>query len=222
MAAIVKFFNTWGKRDLDKLQADGLVSEVIEIPGPAYDPEIPAWQATILAGRIIALEGRDWHAFDDYRHWTVAIYLDAKGEYREYSLGEGTYTAKVDAPAEEIAKYHAFKVAESERLQAERLAKQRRDDIEKRWAISRRAGGDRIEAGLKDRNEYLKLQKAFYGENFNHALKLLKQYQSAKLRSSFRVSMAEQILNWLRDPNPKFRTPLSAKQLEYLAPPRRW
>src|SRR5262245_52534102 len=55
-----------------------------------------------------------------------------------------------------------------------------------------------------------KLRKTTNGRTGAPYFKLL---SSKRLRSKFKLSLREQVLNWLKDENPKYRTPLSTKQL---------
>jgi len=51
------------------------------------------------------------------------------------------------------------------------------------------------------------------GDDYRACVTLLK---TKKFRSTFRESMARQIKEWLVDPNPKFPSPLSARQRQYI------
>ena len=55
-----------------------------------------------------------------------------------------------------------------------------------------------------------------YSRGGDALLKLVGSYRANRLRSSFRISLAEQVERWLADPSPSYASPLSAKQLSYL------
>jgi hypothetical protein len=129
-----------------------------------------------------------------------ATYYDEKSdsfktvEYATTRAWTYTASAKIDAPKELIEEY------ERRQKEASRKSHER--------AIQYRA-----EAANLTVEEYKKLSTAISGSNLESVIKLVK---TKKFRSSFRESMANQVREWLANPNPKFPKPLSPKQMQYL------
>ena len=64
-----------------------------------------------------------------------------------------------------------------------------------------------------------KLRKAAeQNGDFNEVVKLMKSFKKGTIRSEFRQSLAIQIFNWMNDPAPTYKSPLSPKQFSYLRP----
>ena len=57
-----------------------------------------------------------------------------------------------------------------------------------------------------------KIRNVFPGENWSKVKVLL----TSNLRSQFRISIKNQIINWALDENPKYKQPLSNRQMNYL------
>jgi hypothetical protein len=57
------------------------------------------------------------------------------------------------------------------------------------------------------------LRRVYSQEEFAAIERLLR---TKKFRSEFRAKLCQQIRDWLNDPLPKYRTPLSARQIEYI------
>lgn len=64
------------------------------------------------------------------------------------------------------------------------------------------------------REQYDRLSVAYRGnlDILDAVVKLL----TSRLRSDFRKSLAQQVRDWLNDPNPKHYTPLSSRQASWL------
>lgn len=110
------------------------------------------------------------------------------------------YGSSVDATPEVMAWYEAW-----------RAEQYRRSDVRAKWNARKH---DRLmREQLKVTAEgYNRLCRAYIGETRSRVFKLL----TSKLRSGFRIKMANQVREWLADPNPKYPTPLSRKQVEYV------
>lgn len=72
----------------------------------------------------------------------------------------------------------------------------------------------REKAGLTYR-DYKRLKKAYRPGTEDHAV-VMKLLQTRRFRSDFRHSLALAIRAWMEDDTPKYRTPITAKQLQYL------
>lgn len=98
----------------------------------------------------------------------------------------------------------------------------RRREIQKRWDERRRHIARAGELGLT-RREYARLRQVEFARFRNdekgaEALYLLEQLLGTKnFRSSFRKSLADQVRAWVREESPKFRVPLSPKQMASLS-----
>lgn len=113
-----------------------------------------------------------------------------------------SYASSVDATPEVRAAYEAWKAAQERRRRvSEKLA--------------RRAERIRIARAIGETNyrNLRKLEAVVPGGYWNETIKLL---TSTNLRSAFRKSLKAQILAWYRDPSPKYSSPLSRKQWEYV------
>lgn len=90
-------------------------------------------------------------------------------------------------------------------------ARNRRARITARWA--RRAENARLRAamGLSTRAAVERLRRAS-GRYWQQVEKLM----TANLRSEFRISLAKQAREWAEQEHPKFSTPFSHKQWDYL------
>ena len=58
-----------------------------------------------------------------------------------------------------------------------------------------------------------------YGEISENLVRVGKLLHTKNFRSDFRKNMAEQVRAWLKDENPKYKTPLSPRQLDYCCNP---
>jgi hypothetical protein len=110
------------------------------------------------------------------------------------------YGSCVDAPPELMEKY-------KEHLAAEAKAKERTYFEQRKRRLEEACAAAEITP-----EQYRKLWAALNDEDFRAIIKLL----STNLRSDFRKSLASQVREWLADPNPKYRSPLSPKQLQYV------
>jgi hypothetical protein len=106
----------------------------------------------------------------------------------------------VDATPEVRAEYDAHLAYQkrSSEVLGRRAARQR--DAE----VARRAGLNRVQ---------VERLKAAVGTDYWDGVKRL---ITTNLRSGFRMSLRQQIINWVNDPNPKFSRPLSPKQMGYV------
>lgn len=109
------------------------------------------------------------------------------------------YASKADATPEIRAEYAAY--VEYSRRRSEIL--KRRNERKRMAEIARRAGLQRTQV------ENL---KSAVGSAWQGIERLI----TSNLRSGFRKSMRDQVIAWATDPVPKYRSPLSPKQLAYL------
>ena len=80
---------------------------------------------------------------------------------------------------------------------------------------------------LREVRNRLKMVASLHEVPYGKTLSLRKKYPykldsllqillSTRIRSGFKLSIREQIVNWLKDPNPKYQTPLSRRQLDFI------
>lgn len=67
------------------------------------------------------------------------------------------------------------------------------------------------ECGLT-RPQYVRLEAAL-GKYTYPVRKILASYKNNRLRSEFRKSLAKQVMDWVKDKAPKYKSPLSPKQI---------
>ena len=110
------------------------------------------------------------------------------------------YNSWVDATPEVRAEYKAYLDYEWRKAEILGRRKERMANSE----IARKAGLTRAQ---------VERLKAVVGRSDWDAVKRL---ITSNLRSGFRMSLRQQIMNWINDPAPKFSRPLSPKQLSYV------
>jgi hypothetical protein len=110
------------------------------------------------------------------------------------------YNSSVDATPEVRAEYNAYMAY-----------KQRRSEVLSRRAARQRDAEVAYKAGLT--RAQVERLKAVVGTSYWDGIKRL---ITSNLRSGFRMSLRQQVMNWINDPAPKFARPLSPKQMAYL------
>ena len=110
------------------------------------------------------------------------------------------YNSSVDATPEVRAEYEAYKEYQNRRSEvlARRRARQADADVGRKVGLNR--------------GQVQRLREAVGYSSWEGVKKLV----TANLRSGFRKSMRDQVMSWATNPNPKFATPLSIKQMFYL------
>lgn len=112
-----------------------------------------------------------------------------------------------DATPEVLAEYAAWE----RRQEAARKARIRNEKARK-LADRRRAMIDAAKAFEFPYQRLLRARRELSAERFDGVMWLL----TAKVRSGFKLSMRQQVIAWLKEPHPKYATPLARKQFEYL------
>jgi hypothetical protein len=156
---------------------------------------------TFAVGKVVALGKR---RFEDDTEYIAIYYNDATRNFEEVGYGSTrgwtAGSAQVDATDAVAALYADYR--EGVRAASQRrLEELRRNELESDAACLSLTVSqvDRIQAMGSDRYD------ALFG--------LLKV---KKHRSSFRASLNKQVRAWLDDPDPRYPSPLSAKQWKYL------
>jgi len=112
-----------------------------------------------------------------------------------------SYGSFVDATPEVLQAYQAY---ETKRLRKNRICE--------KWENRKEYMRIAKQAGLANYLQVIKLSKVTPYGMWSNVVRLL----TTNLRSSFRKSMREQIVNWVNDPAPKYNSPLSKRQWEYV------
>lgn len=151
------------------------------------------------------IELREWNDRDDSDFYAVCWKEDEGCLVRIYYdttrwASNGNY-AFVDASPEVIEKAKAFLKKKERSLKAKEI-----------WDLRQKLAGVAKEVGL-NRRQVEKLYKALYADDFWNVVYLLKTHHKNSFRSVFRQALAVQVMNWIKDPAPKFESPLSWRQL---------
>lgn len=115
--------------------------------------------------------------------------------------------SRVDATPEVKAKYEAWRKEQARLHQIE---------MRKAQAAALRAKRAELQALASDFNVsyfgLLRLRKAYAPAALDNVLRLF----GKRVRNSFRLKMRQQVIDWCNCPAPKYPTPLSRKQMEYV------
>lgn len=152
----------------------------------------------------LCLEDREINGYDDSDFYMIVWNRELnKSEKIVFASTRGwsypCYGSSVDATPEVRAAYAAYIAAQHRRMRIQA----RWDARNKERAVAAKIGVSRCD---------IQRLRAAVGSNWTGIEKLL----TANLRSGFKKSMKEQVLSWLADAAPKFNSPLSAKQMQYL------
>lgn len=184
-------------------------------------------------GRVLSTG--EINGYDD-SDFTATVWDDEKDEPVTFTYATTrAYTyhlyAHVDATDEVRAK---FKARQEYRARLSSVMA-RRNTSKARFALARTLGVEpaairRLEAGMGYRLSHIEArERSRYSSSLAHefgffrdpnpldrVLKLATSFRAGKLRSAFKKKLAEQVLTWLADPAPRYPTPLSRKQLDYV------
>jgi hypothetical protein len=165
------------------------------------------------AGAVLS-EGSSYLYSGQYSYW-VMVWDEAAGEEKQvgYGWSDGQRwvgaTVKVDATDEVKAKVLSWKAAKAE--EARRKA---RSDKARALLANREIYRQFAKAQKVSYAKVLKLAK-IYGDGIKLVLDLFKP----RVRNDLKLSFKQQVLDWLKNENPKYKAPLSPKQFGLLV---RW
>lgn len=186
-----------------------LPNDLNEYPEGAHCPLCWAREKVVVHdyahGMVVAeREMNGYHDSDFFAtFWDGEKFVEVMvGTTRGWSYPCGS---NIDASPELMEKYAQHLAAIRRRYRIVRKLDARRDLI-----------SDAREAGLKSYHVAAKLNAQLGDGAYQALIKLLISDANGRLRSKFRQSMANQVRAWLADPAPKYRTPLSPRQLQYL------
>lgn len=156
----------------------------------------PKYNGTILN----TFERNGYHDSDFYfRYWNEESQTIESVMYDTTRFGSLWYALKEDATPEvqERVKQYIENRKQQAKEREQRLLQQEAYDA-----------GISLEA-------YNNLYNVLGAESGNAVIKLLQTYKRGKMRSSFRISLAKQVMDWV-DGKSEYRAPLSKNQLNYL------
>jgi hypothetical protein len=161
---------------------------------------------TFGTGRV--LNERERNGYDDSDFY--CDYIDDEGMYRsfQYATTRGwTYanSANVDADEATLAIYTAMLKRRAEITAYEN----RKQAIVSRLTVRKARRTSKVSIG-----QFKRLRAAVGGSMAIKLVMLLLKLTEKRLRSPFRISMANQVRGWLDTTTPKYATPLSRKQLD--------
>lgn len=172
----------------------------------------------------LCLFERERNMYDD-SDFFMTVWNEEKGCPEEFNFATTRawcapcFGSKVDATPEVREKYAAWLADKEERERVEALRMYRN----KRWEELRRI--HRMEMDVLvlygvPAGHLFRLRKAFGGyHNVSEKAAypdILNLMISKRIRSQFKLGLRRQVLNWLKDPNPKYPMPLSPKQTDCL------
>lgn len=181
---------------------DNATHTYTECPGP-----VAVWTKPTHIGVCLFERERNMHDDSDF---FMTVWDDAKQEPEEimFATTRGwTYpclASRPDATPEVKAKYEAWLVAR----QAEARVRQRKAEATKARAL-RKAISDVAKANGLPYSRLLKLRRA------GHIEAMLRLF-GPRVSSKFKLSCRKQLVEWLKQDKPKYPTPLSKKQMEYI------
>ncbi|WP_176329008.1 hypothetical protein [Burkholderia vietnamiensis] len=160
----------------------------------------------------LCLYEREYNGYDDSDFY-MTYWDESQGKPIEVMVattrGWSPMGSRVDATPEVQAKYQAWQLEQERRQRMAERANRARHLRATRAAdreLAQLAGGVPV---LRIRS----LRRAYGEKVFSSIERLLR---TRKFRSSFRANIATQIRDWLADPAPRWPTPLSSRQIEYI------
>lgn len=152
-------------------------------------------------GLVVSMYEHNGYDDSDY----YAIVYD-NGEFKEIHYASTRYwtydcNAQIDAPAELIQKY-------KEHCEYQR----RKDHVMSKWFERKRYIEARKECQLNTYHDIKKLVKC-YGWRTEFFVAVQSLLKVKKFRSPFRMNLAAQVREWLKEESPKYKTPLSINQI---------
>lgn len=195
----------YGKESLDNMM-NSLDKTNSLLVGQEVREYYTIYNFILYRGLVVKKVNRYNSSMDMYHYDAIVADTDDEGN-RVWKTVGCTEDDTVDAPIELQKEYDAYL-----------KYKERRSRILKRWDTRKNFMRDRVTLGLKDRFAARNLYNYVGNENYYRMIDIVYSYKANRLRSNFRKSLAEQIVKWAKEENPKYKSPLSFKQMQYLAP----
>ena len=191
------------------------------------------WLHERYIGRVLSTGERNGYDDSDF---TVTVWddeTDAPDTFVYATTRAYTYHlyAHVDATDEvrAKAKARADYAERRARIMAKRTASKNRFEAARALGVDP-AAIRRLEAGMGYSVSHIKaVERTRYSNGLayefgffrdpnplDRVLKLASSFKAGKLRSDFKKKLAQQVIDWLGDPQPRYATPLSRKQLDYV------
>lgn len=189
---------------LDETLKEWGIKDYTTVPFPAAqwntDPEWANTQVlvTFANGRVLAERERNLTQDSDF----FVTYMDDYGiirekEYATTRAWSYPNRASFDAPEALFIEYQ------------ERLIKAQRYHRANTLIKERKERQQRLSAANMSFKDYLKLKRSIGVKTTNSIIDMM----SKKIRSPFKKSIINQVREWLANPEPKYKTPLSERQL---------
>lgn len=160
----------------------------------------------IYKGLVVEL--REWNELEDSDFYALVWDPEEKELFRyqyattRFGSSSLDHLTTADAPEEIVKEARAWQ------------AYMRRRDVvlekKERWQFHKNHSK---EMGISF-SQNSKLKKSMDSKDYWNVVDLLCTYRRGKMRSAFKISLAERVLKWLANPAPKYKSPLSWKQLE--------
>lgn len=161
----------------------------------------------IYVGRVLGTGERNGYDDSDF---TATVWDDEKGDVAVFVYATTRYPtyhlyAHIDATAEVLETYRTTQAYKVRHM----MVMARRDASKDRYALARTL--DVPPAAVKRL-----LTCPIHPHQRGAIIKLVSSFKAGKLRSNFKTSLAQAVMDWLNTPEPKFPTPLSKTQLGYV------
>lgn len=196
---------------LDNEAAEFPEGAVCDLDWSRGNNHLPPAQAAVVLHKThvgLCISDREANGYDD-SDWFMTVWDPVSKCASEICFASTRgwtypcYASSPDATPEVMAEYKAW-AAE----------KARRASIKAKWSLRRADTKLATELGLQSRADLRRLRTALgNADTFKAVCKLLR---TRKFRSEFRSKLCQQVRSWLSDPAPKYPTPLSTKQLQYV------
>lgn len=197
---------------LDNAAADFPEGAYCDLDWSRGNSHLPPAQAAVVLHKThvgLCISDREANGYDD-SDWFMMVWDPVSKCASEICFASTRgwtypcYASSPDATPEVMAEYKAWAKARARAALARKLRSRRACDMR----MAR-------ECGMRTRHDVRRLRDALGGNaaSFEAVIKLLK---TRKFRSEFRAKLCQQVRDWLANPAPRYATPLSTKQLQYV------
>lgn len=170
-------------------------------------------------GLVLSTGERNGYHDSDF---TVTVWDPVKGEPDTFVYASTSYPtqhlwARVDAPESVVEAYQALSSYRLRRggVMALRAASKARAEVSRKLGC-RMSAIRRLEAGMGQKFAPVPSWETKQDIAIDRVIRLATSFIDNRLRSPFKKKLAEQVIAWLRDPSPQYRTPLSPRQLDFV------
>jgi hypothetical protein len=177
--------------------------------GKEIGPTVNATWHTHVGLCIEEFERNGYHDSDFYmRVWNEEKQCVEAICFASTRYGCGSaFGARADATPETLAKAKAWYAARDARIRAERRQKQAAELRALRAEVRKVAAANGVNAV-----RFQKLRKVYGDAAFRSLVSLF----GSRIRNNFKLKLKAQVIAWLQEDAPKYATPLSSKQMQYV------